>query len=314
MWHLDRHRDCPVGGVFFAAKMSVRFLSVDRTKSDSLLVTCRALRLPLDDSDHFMLSPSFSARLEPFGFSAKLTGGHMARSMMFEEMRILQESLPLEAKKEDFKRAIVEENILGKPTQSSREKSFHHLVELYGMDPGLALFRVLRTLGNADRSSFPLMAATCVYSRDPQLRASFELIQSKRDGQEIPRVEMEELLEASFPDRFSPAMKKSLAQNVNTTWTFSGHLEGRSKKTRRLPVAGFGAVTFAMFVGWLSGLRGELLLSSVYGRLVNAEPGTILHQLRQASAHQWLRLRSGGGVTEIDFSPLLTPSEVTLLP
>lgn len=258
--------------------------------------------------------PSFSAQLEPFGFSAKLTGGHMARSMMFEEMRIIQESLPLEAKKEDFKRAIVEENILGKPTQSSREKSFHHLLELYGMDPGLALFRVLRTLGSADRGSFPLIAATCVYARDAQLRASFELIQTKRDGQDIPRVEMEEHLETSFPKRFSPAMKKSLAQNVNTSWTFCGHLEGRSKKIRRNPIAGFGAVTFAMFEGWLSGLRGEILLTSVYARLVNAEPGTILHQLRQASAQQWLRLRSGGGVTEIDFSPLLTPSEVSLLP
>lgn len=261
-----------------------------------------------------MTALAFHPSLEPLGFSAKLTGGHMARSMMFEEMRILQESLPIEAKKEDFKHSIVEENILGKPTQSSREKSYHHLVELYGMDPGLALFRILRTLGSADRSSFPLIAATCVYARDAQLRASFELIHSKRDGQEIPRVEMEEHLETSFPERFSPAMKKSLAQNVNTTWTFCAHLEGRNKKIRRLPVAGFCAVTFAMFVGWLSGLRGEILLTSVYARLVNAEPGTILHHLRQASAHQWLRLRSGGGVTEIDFSPLLTTSEVTLLP
>lgn len=258
--------------------------------------------------------PLYIAALEPFGFSSKLTGGHMARSMMFEEIQILQESLPLEAKKDDFKRAIVEENILGKPTQSSREKSCHHLTELYGMDPELALFRVLRTLGKADRNSFPLMASTCVYARDPQLRASFDLIASKRDGQEIPRVEMEEHLEASFPGRFSPAMKKSLAQNVNTTWTFCGHLEGRSKKIRRFPTAGYGAATYAMFVGWLSGLRGEVLLSSVYNSLVNSDPGTILQDLRQASSHQWLRLRSGGGVTEIDFSPLLTPSEASLLP
>jgi hypothetical protein len=260
-----------------------------------------------------MPAPNYSAQLEPLGFSSKLTGGHMARSMMYEEIQILHESLPLDANKEDFKHSIVEENILGKPTQSSRAKSYHHLVELYGMDPGLALFRALRTLGKADTNSFPLIAATCVYARDAQLRASFELIESKRDGQEIPRVEMEAHLEASFPERFSPAMKKSLAQNVNTSWTFCGHLEGRSKKIRRHPIAGYGAVTFAMFEGWLSGLRGEILLTSVYGRLVNAEPGTILHHLRQASTHQWLRLRSGGGVTEIDFSPLLTPSEIPLL-
>ena len=261
-----------------------------------------------------MTAPVYSPALEPFGFSSKLTGGHMARSMMFEEVQILQENLPLEAKREDFKRSIVEDNILGKPTHSSREKSYRHLIELYGLDPDLALFRALRTLGKADKNSFPLIAATCVYARDAQLRASFELIESKRDGQEMPRVEMEEHLEASFPERFSPAMKKSLAQNVNTTWTFCGHLEGRSRKIRRLPTAGYAAATYAMFIGWISGLRGEILLSSVYGHLVNADPGTILHHLRQASSHQWLRLRSGGGVTEIDFSPLLTPYEISLLP
>ena len=46
---------------------------------------------------------------------------------------------------------------------------------------------------------------------------------------------MEQNLESGFPGRFSPATKKSMAQNVNTTWTFGGHLVGRTKKIRELP-------------------------------------------------------------------------------
>lgn len=232
---------------------------------------------------------------------------------MFDEIAILQNALPLTAEKAAFKSAIEVENILGKPTLSSRQKSYRHLIELYGLDPKYPLFRIFRTIGSVDRQSLPLMAAICVYCRDTQLRASFELLQRKFQGQQISRTEMENFLEECFPDRFSPAMKKSLAQNVNTTWTVAGHLMGRSRKIRVLPRSSYGAVCFAAFAGWLSGLRGELLLDSVFARLVNSDRASILTHLHQGAMQRWLRLRSGGGVTEIDFSPLLSEQELSSL-
>jgi hypothetical protein len=85
-----------------------------------------------------------------FGFSNASTGGHSARSMMFLELRILVRAMPLNATKDDFTKTIVEENVLEKPTLSSRKKSLRHLIELYGMDPSETLFRVLWQLGHAD--------------------------------------------------------------------------------------------------------------------------------------------------------------------
>jgi len=79
----------------------------------------------------------------PFGFSKANLGGHSARSMMFLEMCALFRALPLAVAKGDFARAIVGENVLEKPTLSSRKKSLRHLLELYGLDPSRALFRVL---------------------------------------------------------------------------------------------------------------------------------------------------------------------------
>lgn len=254
-----------------------------------------------------------SKSLKPFGFSANRTGGHMARSMMLDEMAQLQAAFPITANRSDFQTAIERDNLLGKPTLSSRQKSYRHLVELYGLDQEQALFRVLRHIGALDSSSFPLMAAVCVFCRDAQLRSSFELIIQKNPGDVIPRTEMEQHLESSFPDRFSEAMKKSLAQNVNTSWTACGHLEGRNKKIRALPHAGTGAVCYAMFAGWLSGLRGDYLIDSIFTKLVAADPGSVLTHLRSGSAMGLLRLRSGGGVTEIDFSQLLTPNELSLI-
>ena len=213
----------------------------------------------------------------------------------------------------DFRRLIEEENLLGKPTFTSRHKSFRHMVELYGLDASQALFRVLLRFAAIHPDATPLLALVCVYCRDPQLRASFSLLEQTALGTVIPRRLMEEHLETHFPERFSPAMKQSLAQNVNTTWTVSGHLQGRSTKTRTIPTPSFLATTYALFAGYLTGLRGDFLLQSVFSRLVAVSPPQAIEHLKEASKHGFLRLRHAGGVTEIDFSPLLNESELSSL-
>lgn len=244
----------------------------------------------------------FPDSLLPLGFSSKQTGGHMARSMMLSELQILQGALPLDAGKDDFKTAILGENILGKPTESSRVKSLYHLTELYGLDPSLLIFSTLRRLASESPDELPLLAMLCTFCRDPQLRHSFELIDSLTLGEILPRTRMEEHFETGYPERFSKVMKESLAQHVNTTWTFSGHLEGKAKKVRSLPAPGWAASTYAMFLGYLLDLRGQILLGSVFGRLVSATPQMLISHLSTASNRGWLRLRHAGGVVEIDFS------------
>lgn len=246
------------------------------------------------------------------GFSSASVGGHSARSMMFLEMRALVCAMPLDVSKDDFTRVIVEENALNKPTQSSRKKSLRHLVELYGMERSQALFRVFWEFSHADLDSLPQLCLVCCYSRDPQLRHSFELIRRLQLGAVLSRSAMEHHLEVGFPGRFSPAMKKSMAQNVNTTWTFGGHLAGKAKKTRCLPTPRPFSVAYAMFAGYLTGLRGERLLDSPYAALVAANRPQLQAALALASARELLSLKQAAGVVEFDFSRLLTPAEQAL--
>lgn len=246
------------------------------------------------------------------GFSSARVGGHSARSMMFLEMRALVRAMPLDVSKDEFTSAIVEENALHKPTQSSRIKSLRHLVELYGMDRSQVLFRVLWDFGHADLDSLPQLCLVCSYSRDTQLRHSFELVRRLRLGEVLSRSAMEQHLEVGFPGRFSPAMKKSMAQNVNTTWTFGGHLAGRAKKTRCLPTPRPFSAAYAMFAGYLTGLRGERLLDSPYAALVATNRPQLQAALALASARGLLSLKQAAGVVEFDFSRLLTPAEQAL--
>lgn len=248
-----------------------------------------------------------------FGFSDRLTGGHMARSMMLSELRLLLASVPMDANREDYRCAIIHDNILGKPTFSSRGKSDRHLRELYGLDPSLALFRTLRRFAAEDDDSLPLLALACVFCRDQQIRASFPVIEQLKTGEVLPRIVMEEHLEGAFPDRFSPIMKSSMAKNCNATWTAAGHLLGRSVKRKAIPTPRVMASTYAMFAGYLLGLRGEMLVNSVFARLVGAEASLVVTHLATASRNGWLRFRHAGGVMEIDFSNLLRPEEEVLL-
>ena len=245
----------------------------------------------------------------PFGLSDAISGGHSARSMMLVEMTTLVRSLPVDAGKDAIANAIQEENILEKPTQSSRLKSLRHLTQLYGLDPSQAAFRVLWHFGHEDLDSLPQLSLVSAYARDPQFRQSFELVRTLRPGALLEPAAMNAHLEAEFPGRFSAAMKKSLAQNVSTSWMFSGHLKGRARKIRTLPQPRPASAAYAMFIGYLLGIRGERLLESPYASLVASGQSQLLAALSLASAKGLISFKRAAGVVDFDFSSLLTPEE-----
>src|SRR2546425_3540755 len=195
---------------------------------------------------YLLLADKIAVAPEVFGFRKGQTGGHTARSMMLSELELVCRYTPTEAAREYYDRAILDQNILNKSTESSRVKSLRHLRELYTLDPEFTLFRVLRRLAALDSASLPLLGLTCTFCRDAQLRHSYDLIKNLKPGEVLLRETVENHLESGFPGRFSAAMKKSLAQNVNTTWTFAGHLEGRGKKVRRLPECRALAAAYAI--------------------------------------------------------------------
>lgn len=249
-------------------------------------------------------------RRAALGFRCARSGGLLSRTMMLEELALVLAQTKPTATIPEIEAAITEENILGKPTTSSRIKSYMHLVELYGLDASKALFRVLRKLAALDPASLPTIALVCVFCRDPQLRTSFGLIRTLPLGEHLPRERMEAFLASAFPDRFSPASLKSIAQNTSASWTSAGHLIGRAKKHRSHPTARPVAVAYAMLAGYLAGLRGQRLLQSEFAELATAQLSLIPSQLSIASARGLLGFKQAGGIIELDLSPLLQPNEL----
>jgi hypothetical protein len=123
------------------------------------------------------------------------------------------------------------------------------------------------------------------------------------------REEMEQAFEEQFPDRYSPATLRSLAQNVNGTWTDAGYLQGRSKKRRTEPDIRPGNVAFALFMGYLQGATGNRLFNTEWTKLLGCRQERLLELARQASHSGLLNFKHSSEVVEVTFPDHLTKEE-----
>src|SRR5690242_5965041 len=66
-------------------------------------------------------------QLESFGFKLTEGGAHISRTMMLKEITRLLAFARATDRIEDYSQAIIEKNVLGKATESTRQKTFRHL-------------------------------------------------------------------------------------------------------------------------------------------------------------------------------------------
>lgn len=247
--------------------------------------------------------------LTQLGFRFGTNGSHAARTMMLGDLALLFERLPADAGRADCAKEIVESNVLGKPTRKARELALRHLAALYGLDPSLAMFRALRRLWAVDEAARPLLALSVALARDPLLRGTRDFILAKRPGEAVSRDELERLLSARHPGRFSPASLKSFAQNINGTWTQAGFLDGRVRKTRSRPVVAAANVALALWLGYLEGRSGQRLFTSSWTGLLGCPTDELEALACSASQRGMLVLLNAGGVKDVRFPGYLTPQE-----
>jgi hypothetical protein len=242
--------------------------------------------------------------LERLGFMAHLGGSHTARTIMLDELATLFEQVPDDAPASVYQAAIRDHNCLAKRSGSTRKITARHLIALYGLDPSNPVHAGLRYFWSRDEKARPQLALLAAAARDSLLRDTLPEILALPPGTPITREWVEERIEQRWPERFSPATRKSVAQNINSSLTKSGHLQGRVKKIRHQLDPATGAVAFALYLGWLQGDRGELLLQNAYCRMLDAGPERLLELAGLASARGWLVMRRVDNVVDIDFPAL----------
>lgn len=246
-----------------------------------------------------------------FGFSVERGGAHTSRTMMLEELRALLSYVNRpEAVKADYLRAIDEENCLGKRSGITRRLTYRHLVDLYSLDPSMTLYRILLFFWQRDIQGQPLLALLCAYSRDAILGQSAPFILQFPVGASIARKSLEEYIDEKEPDRFSKPTLKSTAQNIISTWTKSGHLSGRVRKIRSRATPTPGAISYALLLGYLTGIRGEALFRTGYAKLLDCSFERAIELAEDASRRGWIVFKRVGDVIEVLFPNLIKAQEM----
>lgn len=251
------------------------------------------------------LSAAPVADLERAGFRLGARGTHTSRTIMLEDLAELLASVPTDSDRSVYAQAVIEDNVLGKQTAATRRLSFQRLGELYGLDPRIPLFRVLRLLWDIDRSGRPRLAVLAAMARDPLLTATAPVVVLLSPGEEMMRTTLLEKLRETVDDRLNDAVLDKVARNAGSSWVQAGFLRGRMRKIRRRVDPTPGTVALALWLGRLEGYAVARLLDSPWARVAgDGGPGELLPVALRAGQLGLIRARAAAGVLTIDASIL----------
>lgn len=231
-------------------------------------------------------------------------GTHTSRTLMLTELKDLLAAVPPDAAPAAYGTAVVEDNILGKPTTATRRLTIQRLGELYGLDLRLPLFRVLRRLWAIDERGRPLLALLCALARDPLLRSTAPAVLDLPTGAELVRGNFLTAIREAVGSRLNDAVLDKVARNAASSWSQSGHLEGRMRKIRRRVAPTPASLAFALWMGTLEGGAGVALLESRWTRVLDSTGRELVPLALAAKQLGLIHARAGGGVVEIDASRL----------
>lgn len=239
--------------------------------------------------------------LEQTGCKFTPGGSHISRTMMLAELSRVLDAVPAGSPSDSYRLAIGPQNVLGKGTDSTRQKSLRHLRELYGLSETVPVFAVLRRLYLADPQGLHLLAFLCAWSRDPLLRATTPAVSPVSEGMEVSAGDLAKAIAEAFPGQYSELNQNKIARNTASSWTQSGHLAGRARKVRRRVQPTVGAVTMALWLGDVAGLHGATCFTSPWCRLLGMGADQARTRAMEAHRHGLLTMRAVGEIVELTF-------------
>ena len=247
------------------------------------------------------------------GFRIGDIGTHTSRTIMLKELEQLFADQNTQASRADYVSAIIDQNCLSKKTVSTRKLSCQRLRELYGLNPSILLFRVLRSLWQVDEKGHTLLALLTGLARDPLLRVTAPPVLQMHSGEELVRQKLTDALRQSVDNRLNDSTLDSVVRNTSSSWTQSGHLTGRVRKYRQKVNPTPIVTTYALLLGYILGARGNGLFSTFWAKVLDTPTEELISLATDAKRLGFLDLSQAGGVVEVSFTRMLTEDERLLI-
>ncbi|MGZ4009909.1 MAG: hypothetical protein ACXVLF_03080 [Flavisolibacter sp.] len=232
---------------------------------------------------------------------------HTSRTMMFAELSKVMDH----AIHDDMYLNSLNQNIANKKTKNNQEKTTGFLKQLYGFDLAYLPFRFFKYFWEITaENDKPLLTLLYAIGQDYLLGESYPIVASTKLGDKVTIDKLEENIEAQHPDHFSENTRRSLAQNIASSWKQAGFITGKVKNIRTQPKIGYHVVAFAFVLAYLNGERGDFILSSKWAKALCLGDSQLRELAIEAARRDLLQYQYAGSVTAISFTNLFTKLKI----
>ena len=232
------------------------------------------------------------------------------RASLYSDLRTLLAAVPLAAPRERYRRAVIEENALGRRTRAARAKAWKELAPRYGINGATPLFRqFLYEHGRASSENDRAITAYLLFALRDRLACDLGidwLYQYLRAAPaELRTADVLAFLNAreqSHPEiaAWSPSSRENIASHYLSALKEFGFARGAQKKMSVRPAPGAAPVRFLLRALLLAGPGTLAAVQSPLFRLLGLsldETGDLLFQLHADGA---IRFQLQGDIVEID--------------
>lgn len=231
---------------------------------------------------------------------SRLNTIHTSRTMMFKELSALIDHQVFD------ENSIVEMNILGKLSASGIRTTLNYLSRLYDFKEANQLWKVFTFLWHmAEESDKRIITLLYAIHKDELLRVSIPIVLNAKPGKRVEPRAVQEAISKAYPGRYAATTSISAAQNTLSSWKQAGYIEGKVRNIRVNVKPDKPAVLFALFLGYTEGKVGEDLLKTIWINTLELSQEKLHELLAQASLGDLIGYRRAGGITIIQFEPLL---------
>ena len=150
-----------------------------------------------------------------------------------------------------------------------------------------------------------LLAFIYAISHDDLLAESIQVLQATKPGDKVSIELFEEVIEKYHPNLYSVNTRKSMAQNIASSWKQAGFIEGKVKNIRMQPEINYKVACFAFLMAYINGDRGDYIWNGLSTQALFMYESKLRELAIECSKRDLMQYQYAGSVTAIAFNNLL---------
>jgi len=227
---------------------------------------------------------------------------HTSRTIMFADLvKVMNHGV----ENDDYFDSL-RQNVINKSTKSGIKKTSQYLKRLYEFDATLPTFKIFKYFWyEVNEKDKPILSIIYAIGNDYLLKDSIPVIKKTEIGKKVTVESIESHLENLYPQKYSAKTRRSMAQNIASSWKQAGFITGKVKNIRTQPEINYLILTFALVMAYLNGLRGDFIIKSDWVKALSLDEKTIGSLAIEAGKRDLLQYQYAGNVTSLTFKNLL---------